>query len=220
MIKKLRFRIVLVVSLILFLVFAAQLATLNLINYQNKRRDACLSAELLAKKFNAFSQENTSLEQMPDYISPEGYLVLFFSSDGQIQAIVSGGDCSLSEKEMDACVRAAYASGKTSGTAREMFFAIEQSPAGDILVLTDRTGLRESMRQICLLSLAVTPFAAGLSILLAYLIARQIVLPVEKSYSGSIGTSWHVTSWENITRAINNLFTLRFRLCRCIFTIV
>lgn len=182
MIKKLRFRIVLVVSLILFLVFAAQLATLNLINYQNKRRDACLSAELLAKKFNAFSQENTSLEQMPDYISPEGYLVLFFSSEGQIQAIVSGGDCSLSEKEMDACVRAAYASGKTSGTAREMFFAIEQSPAGDILVLTDRTGLRESMRQIRLLSLAVTPFAAGLSILLAYLIARQIVLPVEKSF--------------------------------------
>ena len=49
-------------------------------------------------------------------------------------------------------------------------------------MLTDRTGLRESMRQIRLLSLAVTPFAAGLSILLAYLIARQIVLPVEKSF--------------------------------------
>ncbi len=182
MIKKLRFRIVLVVSVILFFTFVAQLMTLNIINYQNKSRDACRSAALIAKKFNAFSQENASLEQMPDYIAPEGYLVLFFNAGGQIRAIISDGDVSLDEKELQACIADAYKSEKESGTARDMFFAVEQSPAGDILVLTDRAGLHESVRQMLLLSLVVSPFAAGLSFLLAFLIARQIVSPVEKSF--------------------------------------
>lgn len=182
MIKKLKTKIIVVITVILFLVFAFQLITLNIINFQNKYQDGCRSAGLLAKKFNAFSSESGSQSSYPDFVAPEGYYAVLFDTTGSVRAIVSGGVTAATEQDLQKYITAVFAKEKKEGQVYDMFYALEESPLGNILVLTDNSGMRASTHRMLLLSFIAAIAAAGLSFALAWFIAGQIVAPVAKSF--------------------------------------
>lgn len=182
MIKKLKSKITAVIAVILFLVFALQLFTVNIINYRNRTLDAVRSAVRIASKFDMFSLEDSFTSDSHDFISPEGYYVLMFNTSGAVTAIISDGNIEKSVDDLKKYIDIVFSDIKTEGKALDMFYAVSSNVTGSIVVLTDNKGVVSSVKNLLWLSFFALLLVAVISFFIAKLIAMQIVAPVEKTF--------------------------------------
>lgn len=183
MIKKFRKKLTVVIAAILFLVFAAQITTVDVINYQDRRADACRTAEMIAERYNVFGHSGGEWKDSPDFMSPEGYYVLLVNSIGSAELLASDGEVDLSEKQLLAYLNLALKKEDKSGIVDDMFFAVSESPWGRIVVLTDNAGFERSVGRMLFVSGLLMLISALLSYVVARSIAGQTVKPVERGFA-------------------------------------
>lgn len=182
MIKKLKNKIIIVITVILFLVFAAQIITINIINYQNKNNDAVRSARLIAKKFDMFSSDGDDLSESPGFIYPDGYYVVLFNSSGTATAVFSDGNIEMTKEKLQKYLDIVFRDNKSEGRAFDMFYAVSKNPVGTFVVLTDNSAMKASVGYMVMISIISLTVAAILSFFIAKFIAHQIVSPVERNF--------------------------------------
>ncbi|MBR1810152.1 MAG: HAMP domain-containing histidine kinase [Clostridia bacterium] len=182
MIKKLTHKITAVISVILILLFVLQLIVLNIINVNNNRRSACMTAGMIANRFDMFNFHKGDDRQSPDFVTPDGYYAVIYDFTGEPVGVFSDGEMSVAEDALKTYLQKVIAQDREEGAVGGLFYSVKRTMTGVVVVLVESSATQTTIRNLAVGSLIVLMIAVLLSVLIARLIAKQIVKPVAETF--------------------------------------
>lgn len=187
MIRKLKFRFVLLASVSLFVLLSLVVAGMNLINYRSVVRDADELLALLSENRGSFPAPGDKDGRLPPHLSPEvPYESRYFSVELSADGTVLKSDTSR-VTSIDRGTAAVYAetvmqAGAERGFANQYRFLRTEEGAAVRITFLDRGRQLDAFERFLAASILMALVGFSLVVLVIFFLSGRILRPIAESY--------------------------------------